>query len=429
MTQAPNKPNLLKHLRASDLRALAQMATSATQGVANIAEGVHQAVLGTLGAEGTQQRDGAVRASGLTGWVYATVRGVTQLVGHGLSAALTPLEPTAQALLDKFNANTETMGADRASTPQREAVLAAINGVLGDQLQASANPLATPMTLRLGGQALALQPGAPNALARSALAGATAKPLIVIHGLCMNDLQWQNGDYNHASVLARALGYTPIFVRYNTGLHTSQNGQALSELLDALVAAWPVPIARMSVLVHSMGGLVIRSAAAHASPEAPSWLAHLKDIVFLGTPHHGAPLEQAGNWVDVVLGSTAFSKPFAKLAHLRSAGITDLRHGFVRPADWLGSDRFQRTTDPREPLPLPGGVACYTVAATTAGKRSKLSERTIGDGLVPLPSALGQSPVPAHCLQFPKAAQHIAFNTNHMQLLARAEIGEQIVAW
>jgi hypothetical protein len=129
------------------------------------------------------------------------------------------------------------------------------------------------------------------------------------------------------------------------------------------------------------------------------------------------------------LGSTPYSKPFAKLGQLRSAGITDLRFGHVVDEDWQGHDRFRRKPDSRTPVPLPEGVACYTVAATIAAKRSALAERLVGDGLVSLPSALGQHADPTRCLAFAKSSQHIAYRTNHMQLLSSPEVTEKLVRW
>jgi hypothetical protein len=183
------------------------------------------------------------------------------------------------------------------------------------------------------------------------------------------------------------------------------------------------------VLVHSMGGLVTRSAVHSAQQTKAVWLQHLKNIVFLGTPHHGAPLEKAGNWVDIILGSTPYSKPFAKLGQLRSSGVTDLRFGNVLDSDWQGRDRFSRKSDCRTPVPLPEGVTCYAVAATVAAKSSPLAERVVGDGLVPLPSALGQHTDAARNLQFAKASLYIAYRTNHMQLLSSPDVTQQLVTW
>jgi hypothetical protein len=101
----------------------------------------------------------------------------------------------------------------------------------------------------------------------------------------------------------------------------------------------------------------------------------------------------------------------------------------VGQADWLGQDRFRRQPDRRTPVPLPETIACYTVAATTASKRSPLSERLIGDGLVPLASALGQHADPQHRLHFPKAHQFIAYRVNHLALLNSPEVTRQLQAW
>jgi hypothetical protein len=377
-------------------------------------EGVHQAVWSTMGVSGADK----AKTRGVTGFVYRTVHGVTELVGKGLEAAFTKLEPLLESLVDA-----------PPETPEREAVLAALNGVLGDRLAQTHNPLATPMTLRYQGRELRIQ--APFAMPE-----ATGKVLLLIHGLCMNDLQWQAQPRedgkplsDHGATLAAELGYTPVYLRYNTGLHTSQNGQELASMLEPLLALWPVPVEELCVVVHSMGGLVIRSAVHAAQQNGMHWPSRLKHIVFLGTPHHGAPLEKAGNWVDVILGATPFSKPFAKLGQLRSAGITDLRFGHVLEADWQGHDRFNPRADSRQPLPLPQGVACYTIAATMAAKRSLLADRLVGDGLVPLPSALGQHADPQRNLAFDRQSQLVAYRMNHMELLTRPEVTQQLLAW
>ena len=419
----------MNHLRASDAAAIAKLATQATLGVTRMAEGVHQAVWRTLGSAGGKD---AGQTGGVTGLIYKTVRGLTQAVGKGVDAALTRLQPLFDA-------------ADHAApeSPKREAVLAALNGVLGDHLAATGNPLATPMTLRYRGRVL-------DGQAMPSASEATGKILLLVHGLCMNDLQWsspsnsaspsdQPSAHDLGQVLGDVLGYTPIYLRYNTGLHTSQNGRELSRQLEQLVKQWPHAISDLSMLVHSMGGLVARSALVAAEEESLNWPHYLKNIIFLGTPHHGAPLERAGNWLDAILGSTPYSRPFARLGQLRSAGITDLRFGHVVDADWAGQDRFRKKPDSRTPVPLAparhpatgasSGVASYTIAATLAGKQSPMAERLIGDGLVPLPSALGQHADAARTLAFDKAAQRIVYRTSHMALLYSPEVAQQLVTW
>jgi hypothetical protein len=411
MSKPPFK-NPLRHLRATDIRGMAQLATQATAGVARIAEGVHQSVWSSMGVPGGKA---AGQTRGLTGLVYKAVHGVTQLTGKGIDALFAGLQPALEAIDE-----------EPPGTPEREALLAALNGVMGDRLLASHNPLATPMTLRYQGAALNWR-GLPQRPA------ASGKVLLLIHGLCMNDLQWQarhqGRAVNHASLLQSELGYTPVYLRYNSGLHTSQNGRELARQLEQLALHWPTPIEELAVLAHSMGGLLTRSACHYAKEEGMRWPAHLRNIVFLGTPHHGAPLERAGNWVDVLLGSTPYSRPFARLAQLRSAGITDLRHGHLLDVDWQGHDRFRRRPDRRQPVPLPEGVACYALGATLAGKRSLLAERLTGDGLVPLRSALGQHDDAARTLGFAKTSQSVCYRTNHMELLSSPQVALQLLQW
>ena len=402
----------MKHLRSTDLRAIAQLATQATAGVARIAEGVHQSVWSSMGVPGGKAV-GTTR--GLTGRIYQSVQGVTQWVGKGLDAALVRLQP----LLERVEG-------EPPETPEREAVLAALNGVMGDRLLASQNPLATPMSLRYRGRVFEI--GKPLTLPQ-----ATGKVLLLIHGLCMNDLQWCSGQpgqiVDHGAALAEQLGYTPVYLRYNSGLHVSTNARELSRQLEQLLDRWPGAVQELTVLAHSMGGLLIRGACHCARQENLRWPEQLKNIVFLGTPHHGAPLERAGNWVDVLLGSSPYSRPFARLAQLRSAGITDLRYGHLLDADWQGHERFQRRPDRRQILALPDGMNCYAMVATLAPKRGLLADRLTGDGLVPLRSGLGQHDDPSRSLAFAANRQSILYRTNHMQLLSSPAVTQQLLQW
>ncbi|CAN7519391.1 esterase/lipase family protein [Polaromonas sp. LjRoot131] len=430
-TPGPFSPGLLPTwLHVSDIQGLAQLATQATLGVTGLAESVQgnvykavAAPFGPLGAKFIDRLPGAsgVRPLGITGLVYGGIKGVTRLAGGTANALLSRAAPLA---------------GPRASTPQREAMLSALNGVLGDRLAETANPLAISMRLRHQGQPLLLE---PQALA-ARLPDATGKLLVVVHGLCMNDLQWNSGTAGfkgHGEQLARELGYTPVYLHYNTGLHTSDNGEQLAGLLQQLARAWPQPVQDITLLVHSMGGLVARSACQQAAEAGYSWLAQLKALVFLGTPHHGAPLERLGSWVDGVLGGNIVTKPFAKIGQVRSAGITDLRHGNLLHADWHDAGRFERGPDARRPVPLPPGVDCYTVAATTLapGKgplmavREALARKMVGDGLVSLESALGLHAEPERCLAFAPENQWIAQGMNHLELLSRPEVGRQLVRW
>jgi len=395
------------HLHPSDVRGFARLATHATAGLADLVEAMHHTIGRPLGV-GSRQSPGRTR--GLTGLVYKSVRGVTHLVGGGLDALLGQLRPTL---------------AGRASSPQREAVLAALNGVLGDYLVASDNPLAIPMSLRRNGRSLVLE---TQALA-AAIPEGGGKLAVLAHGLCLNDLQWNREGHDHGAVLARELGYTPLYLHYNSGLHTSTNGRALAGLLEALLERWPQPVEELVIVAHSMGGLVARSAWHYGMVAGHHWPQRLGRMAFLGTPHHGAPLERGGNWVDVILGATPYAAPFARLGKIRSAGITDLRYGNVLDEHWKGRDRFARGRDTRQAVPLPDGVPSFAIAATTGKRPRDLRDRLLGDGLVPVSSALGQHEDSRRALGFPKSRQWIGYGMNHLDLLGRPEVSDRIVRW
>ena len=398
-------------LQAADLRGAARLATDATAGLTDLVEAMHERIA-RLPGFGTQALDG--RTGGITGLVYKTIRGVTRVVGGSVEALLGLLAPALAP-------------AEANATPsvEREAVIAALNGVLGDYLAATANPLATAMAFRREGRALTLETGALKA----SLPTAGPRLLLLLHGLCMNDLQWQREGHDHGAALARECGYTPVYLHYNSGLHVSINGHALAQQLELLLAAWPVPLERVVLLGHSMGGLLARSAMHSGAQAGQRWPARIDDLVCLGTPHHGAPLERAGNWVDLLLGATSYAAPFARLGKLRSAGITDLRHGNLTDEDWVGRDRFARHADRRQVVPLPEATRCYAMAASIGEKTGDLKDRLLGDGLVPLDSALGRHKNPEHTLDFPEHRQWVGYGMNHLDLLNRPEVFAQLREW
>src|SRR5262249_42454482 len=119
------------------------------------------------------------RTAGLTGLVYWSVRGVTRLVGAGLDLALAQLGDKLVALGD---------------WPDRALVVAALNGVLGDHLEASGNPLATRMALcdRRGTQG--------------------GRILLLVHGSSMCERGWRRNGHDHGEALAADLGLSAVYL-------------------------------------------------------------------------------------------------------------------------------------------------------------------------------------------------------------------------
>jgi PGAP1-like protein len=393
------------HIKGADVLGTSRLAIDATSGVVEIVEAVHSAVLDNI-FPGTPVQSGVLAS---TSSVYAVVRTLTGAVGDGLDVAL-----SSQA----------SRLAGIKSTPEREAVLAALNGVVGDHLAATQNPLAIPMRLRRRGRALELE----RSHLAAAIPDAGGKVLLFVHGLCMNDLQWGRNGHNPGTALARELGWTPVHLHYNTGLHVSTNGRALAGLLEKFVGEWPVPLRELAIIGHSCGGLLARSAHYYGTLAGHRWPGYLRFLACLGTPHHGSALERAGNYVNLLLGSTPYSAPFGRIARIRSSGITDMRYGNLIDEDWESADRFHNEGDRRRPLPLPVGVPCFAIAASKGGRPSELAHG-FGDGLVSLDSALGRHPDGARTLSFPPSHQWVFHGMTHWDLLRRAAVYRKLREW
>ena len=183
---------------------------------------------------------------------------------------------------------------------------------------------------------------------------------------------------------------------------------------------------------HSMGGLVCRSACHYGQAAGHRWTGALRSLVTLGAPHEGAPLERIGNWVGLVTRYTPYAVHFSRLARVRSAGITDLRYGNLLDEDWEGRDRFARGRDTRRAVPMPEGAELFAVAAmvSAAGEDGDgAARRLLGDGLVPLESALGRHEDPRLSLGLPPERQWVAYETTHLDLLGSIGVYERLRSW
>src|SRR5690606_34251233 len=196
---------------------------------------------------------------------------------------------------------------------------------------------------------------------------------------------------------------------------------------EQLVEEWPVPLRSIDMVGHSMGGLLARSASYYGRQLQHTWPALQRSIVLLGSPHHGAALERAGNFVDRMLGASPYAAPLARLGKLRSAGVRDLRHGNLLDEDWMGHQPDLQH-DTRTPVPLPAGVRCYAVAGSRSS-RSDGRRHQPGDGLVSIDSALGRHPESPLDLQLPGSHTRTFERHNHFDLLGSTAVFEQLHEW
>ncbi|WP_410665338.1 esterase/lipase family protein [Amycolatopsis sp. lyj-84] len=216
---------------------------------------------------------------------------------------------------------------------------------------------------------------------RAAFPEASGRMVVLLHGLVETELCWFRGSPPQGDFGARLsgdLGSTPVYVRYNSGRHVSENGDDLVALLSGLIAAWPVPVTDIALVGHSMGGLVARSALYQAQEKNVSWLSTVTRLVCLGTPHSGAPLERRVAQLAALSGKTSMTSPLTKLFALRSDGIQDLAHGYLHHRQWATSTQ---PSVEAEPLPVTGIRRLY-VSATLSRQEGSTWGRLLGDLLV-----------------------------------------------
>jgi len=310
-----------------------------------------------------------------------------------------------------------------------DVALGAVNGVLGDYLHERGNELDAGMLLRHGDRYLSLGEGP---LPEEAIPRATSKVAVFVHGLVLTEASWCFGaeryhgdpEASFGSLLARDLGFTPLFVRYNTGRHISENGRLLAERLEELLRVYPVPVEELVLVGHSMGGLVSRSACHLAEEQGLSWLRPLSRVVCLASPHRGAPFEKLGNAVTSALRlfDTAGTQIPARVIDARSVGIKDLRFGYLRDEDWLGEDPDAFLKDTHHEVPLLDDVAYCFVGVTVTESAEHPVGQVLGDMLVRLPSATAPA---AHRESFEVETHHFG-GVNHLEIQNHPDVYEQV---
>jgi pimeloyl-ACP methyl ester carboxylesterase len=327
-------------------------------------------------------------------------------------------------------ANGRSLDEDRAG----RVAVAILNGAHGDLVRREAPALALDMAVRVAGEAV---PAEPETL-RDAFPDATGRLAVFLHGLTETEASWcyraeHRGEpgITYGTRLREDLGLTPVYLRYNTGLHISENGRALDDLMAALVDAWPVPVQDVVLIGHSMGGLVARSALHQAhggTARARAWTHLVRDTVTLGSPHLGAPLERGVHRLTAHLAQLPETRPLARLLSLRSVGIKDLRRGTLVEADWTDRDLDAPGSAEHTHVPLHDGARHFVVLATLSPDPSGRLADLLGDLLVPPRSASGDTGDHDRLAFPPDHVQRLG-GMHHFDLLNHPRIYRQIRRW
>jgi hypothetical protein len=364
-------------VRGDEIRALAELTGEGAVGVTTIARDVHRAVsqrvFTTVGALRVPVAPVRVLHDEISRGSYAATGVITAatLRGGGAGGALTRA-PDARPL---------------GSSARGRVALGALGGVCGDRLAAQGSVLATPMALIVDGRR------AP-----------TPRIAVFVHGLGETELAWRRPGYGEA--LAAGHGITPVYARYNSGLAAQDGGRALAGALAEMVAQWPAPVDEITLVGHSMGGLVIRAACHHGRGEP--WCDRVRRTVGLGVPHEGAPLARAAAAAERALGLLPETRPFAARLHLRSRGILDLEQGLRLPFS-------------------PGADHLFVSASVSRDPRAPAG-RMLGDLLVHRTSAWAQRTDTERVALRSDRYRHFG-GANHFDLLGHPAVVERLEAW
>ncbi|MEA1903223.1 MAG: alpha/beta fold hydrolase [Actinomycetota bacterium] len=407
--QSPDEPTAV-----DDWRGLGDLLSLATERLTTPVEGMHRAI--------------ADRWLGLAGSSADPVRRVY----HAFTTPIYKSVRLTGAVLGKALGWGARAAATRTEVPRLwhshvgSHVQSVTNALWGDELERRQSALRVELGLRnTEGLPVGLN---PQALAE-AFPESTTRLVVLLHGLGETESCWQRlpdvgGPAGLASLL-EADGHTPLLVRYNTGRHVSDNGTTLAAFIEEVVGAWPVPVEEVSLVGHSMGGLVARSALHAGRSFGHSWTRVSRHIVTLASPHLGSPIEKGVNVVSWGLNIAPESRPLADLVDQRSDGIKDLRFGAITKDDWQDTDPDTVLDDNVGEAPALDGVEQHFVAGVITDETTHPVGVLLGDLVVRAGSATGRG----RRRQIDPTDVHILGGLNHVDLLHDPAVHTQVRAW
>jgi len=410
-------------VRKAEIEAVGELAGEALAAGGTLVKEMHEGIASRpFTALGIAAEPVRVIHDGVSRAVYAGVRGGLRALARGGAE----LSGRRSELGDR--AGEDQPGLD--SRPVASVVVGAVNGLYGNHLQARGNELAQPMGFRRQGIEVPLD---PDALA-AAFPEATDRLVVFVHGLCETEGAWwlrargveANDQWAYGERLQQDLGFTSLYLRYNTGRHVSENGRQLAALLEQLLRSWPCAVRELVLVGHSMGGLVARSACHYAESEDLAWAEAVRHVFCLGTPHLGADLEKGANALSWALGRLPETRALATFLNARSAGIKDLRYGSCVEDDWRDCDPDEFLRDRCQEVPFLPDAAYYFIGATlTEGPLG----RWLGDLLVRSPSASGRGNGKGRRIPFEVDNGYELSGLTHFDLLCHPAVYRQLRMW
>lgn len=287
------------------------------------------------------------------------------------------------------------------STGRSDAVQAFANAVWGDEMERQRSAMAIEMAVRdRFGTAIPLDPDSLS----MAFPTASNRILLLLHGLGQTERRFlsRNGSRGLADALESS-SWTPVPVRYNSGLAVPVNGRDLAELLGELIDHWPVPVTEVAFVGYSMGGLVARAAIDSGRAEDDRWTTAVRHVVTIAAPHSGSPIEKAVEMASRSLMVAPQTRPLGGFLAQRSAGIRDLHSGVDLPPSF-------------------DGVEHHVVAAVMTSDADSRLGALVGDLVVRPSSAIGRLTLSAD-------SHAVIGGRRHYDILDDPSIADRVLGW
>lgn len=400
------------HTTVDDWRGLGDLLALATERISIPVEGMHHAIadrwFGLAGPKAAPAR----RAYGVvTTDVYRSVR----IAGSALGA-----------IIGSVAAGSPSRPRPLWRSPLGSRMQAVLNASWGDELERRHSSVSIELGLR---DAQGRPITSDSAALGEAFPEPTARLVVLLHGLGETERCWQQrpggGTGAGLADILAADSFTPLLLRYNSGRHVSDNGAALSDLLEEIVHGWPVTIDAIALVGHSMGGLVARSSIHAARAAGDSWVETTRHVVTLGSPHLGSPIEKGANLVSWGLRVVPESRPLGGFVDDRSSGIKDLRFGAIREEDWSEAAPDALWDHIVGDSPLPGGVEQHFVAGVITARPTHPVGVLVGDLIVRVNSSTGRG----RRRRIDSTDVRVIGSQRHFDLLRNHTVHEQVRVW
>lgn len=400
-------------ISVDDWRALGDLVALATDRLSAPAEGIHQAIADRwFGVGGHAESLTHSSNRWLIRSIYGTVRGAGSIASAAIAVGAA------------------TIGDTRTVRPlwksrRGAGIQAATNALWGDEFARQQSHMHTELGIRDPDGA----PVSTDAISlNQAYCAPTHRLVVLLHGLGHTERCWQGRiDDDGAPIgITHALeadGFTPVFVRYNTGMRVSHNRERLSQLLDDIVDNWPAPVHEIALIGHSMGALIARGAVHTGKSAGSTWITRVRHVVSIAAPHHGSPIEKGVHCASRILDRTAEGRPLSAFIDERSAGIKDMRFGTVQDVDQDEVvDKAQTEVSIR---PLGDGINHHLVAGIVTANSRNLFGLMVGDLVVRLGSATGAG----SRTKVEAANVQVFTGRTHPGLLKDPAVHSQVRAW